>query len=265
MSITLIKAVFLSDLGPYERLVMLALADRADDQSCACYPSISDIVSRTGMKERGVQNVIKRLVEIGVLFVAWGGGRHQRNTYTINLNTAPDAGYRLNSDNQNPASGAPFQQKPRTENTVSDTETPHSKTDTPHSTTLNPAPDAGEPSLTTIEPEEKILDAQDAPPKKTRRCQLPNGWVPSQKNIDDAYSKNFTDEEIENEACKFRDHHAAKATVFADWDAAWRTWIGNARKFSTRGNMAGRAAPGRYGQGGSIASIVARRRFEGAV
>jgi uncharacterized protein YdaU (DUF1376 family) len=68
--------------------------------------------------------------------------------------------------------------------------------------------------------------------KQTRRCRLPEGWVPSERNIQDAYSKQFTDEEIKNEADKFRDYHAAKATVFADWDAGWRTWIGNARKFS---------------------------------
>lgn len=137
MSIAFINAVFSSDLGPYERLVMLALADRADDTTGACYPSISDICARTGMKERGVQNVVKRLIELGILVVNWGGGRHQRNTYTLKLNPAPDAVYI---------------DKPRTRNTVSHTETPHVMTETPHDTTLNPAPDAGEPSITTIEP-----------------------------------------------------------------------------------------------------------------
>ena len=133
MSIDLINAVFASDLDPYERLVMLALADRADDKTGACYPSILDICARTGMKERGVQNVVKRLVDLGVLSVNWGGGRHQRNTYFIKINPAPDAAY--------------FD-KPRTENTVSHTETPHAITETPHPTTLNPAPDAGEPLVT---------------------------------------------------------------------------------------------------------------------
>ena len=68
-----------------------------------------------------------------------------------------------------------------------------------------------------------------------RRCQLPSGWVPSDRNVQDAYSKQFTDEEIRNEADKFRDHHAAKATTFADWDAGWRTWLSNARKFAGAG------------------------------
>ena len=148
MSLSLINAVFASNLDPYERLVMLALADRADDATGACYPSIPDICARTGMKERGVQNVVKRLVEVGVLEVNWGGGRHQRNTYFIKINPAPDAGY---------------SEKPRTENTVSHAETPHAITETPHPITINPAPDAGEPSITTIEPREEKVTRFPAP------------------------------------------------------------------------------------------------------
>ena len=33
------------------------------------------------------------------------------------------------------------------------------------------------------------------------------------------------------EIAKFRDHHAAKGSLMADWDAAWRTWVGNAVQF----------------------------------
>lgn len=99
--------------------------------------------------------------------------------------------------------------------------------------------------------------------KQSRRCRLPEGWVPSQRNIDDAHSQHFTDEEISDEADKFRDYHFAKATQFADWDAGWRTWLGNARKFAPRLRVAGGSAPIGYGQGSSIASIVARRRLDG--
>ena len=34
------------------------------------------------------------------------------------------------------------------------------------------------------------------------------------------------------ETTKFFDHHIAKASKFADWDAAWRNWIRNAVKFA---------------------------------
>ncbi|MGV8955027.1 MAG: hypothetical protein ACOH2M_28275, partial [Cypionkella sp.] len=71
-----------------------------------------------------------------------------------------------------------------------------------------------------------------APEKRKRRCQLPEGWTPSERNISDAHSKQFSDREINHEADRFADFHRAKGSIFADWDAAWRTWLGNARKFS---------------------------------
>lgn len=34
------------------------------------------------------------------------------------------------------------------------------------------------------------------------------------------------------ETTKFFDHHLAKGSAFADWDAAWRNWVRNAVKFA---------------------------------
>jgi hypothetical protein len=31
----------------------------------------------------------------------------------------------------------------------------------------------------------------------------------------------------------FKNHHAAKGSQFADWDAAWRTWVDNQAKWDT--------------------------------
>ena len=76
------------------------------------------------------------------------------------------------------------------------------------------------------------------PPKKPvkRATQIPDGWVPSERNIQDAISKQFTTEEISHEADRFRDYHLSKGSTYKNWDAAWRTWLGNARKFA--GNSA---------------------------
>jgi uncharacterized protein YdaU (DUF1376 family) len=119
------------------------------------------------------------------------------------------------------------------------------------------------PRASHTEPEPDIKREAIASPKK-RACQLPDGWVPSDKNISDAQAKGFSAQEIDNEADRFRDHHTAKGSTFKCWDAAWRTWLGNARKFSGR-FMAGPPSPGGYGQGSSIASIAARRRAAGQV
>lgn len=76
------------------------------------------------------------------------------------------------------------------------------------------------------------LFGAEAPKQKRRSMALPDGWVPSQKNIEDAYTRGFTDAEIRSEAEAFRDYHIARGTTFKDWNAAWRTWLGNARKFA---------------------------------
>jgi ribosomal protein L12E/L44/L45/RPP1/RPP2 len=96
-------------------------------------------------------------------------------------------------------------------------------------------------------------------PKKARRSISPD-WVPSDRNVAEAVARKFTEQEINHEAHKFRDHHLARGTLFADWDAGWRTWLGNARQFATPPRVVGFPQAGGRGQGSSIASIVARRR-----
>lgn len=244
MSIRVMARVW--DNGPDDRaelLVLLALSDFANDAG-ECWPSMSGIAQKTRMTERGVQKIVRRLEETGWLKIATGGGRGGKNSYLISA--------------ENPE-----------RETVNTTTNPEPETvneaETPNGSALNPERRF---TRTLREPSKEeeplcISPAREKPPK--RACQLPEGWVPSERNIADAISKQFTEQEIRHEADRFADHHRARGTTFKDWDAAWRTWLGNARKFGSRGGMAGQALPSRHGQGGSIASIVARRRAEGAV
>jgi uncharacterized protein YdaU (DUF1376 family) len=102
-------------------------------------------------------------------------------------------------------------------------------------------------------------------PRRKPEIGLPEGWVPNDCNISDAQAKGFSAQEIDHEADRFRDYHTAKDSRYRDWNAAWRTWLGNARKFGGHRGMASQATAAGYGQGGSIASIVARRRLAGEV
>lgn len=119
-----------------------------------------------------------------------------------------------------------------------------------------------------IEPNGSKEEEPNGSSKKSARRKpelpLPENWTPSDRNIADAEARNFSQQEIEHEADRFSNFHRSKDSRFRDWDAAWRTWLGNARKFAPRG-MAGGSQPGGRGPGGSLASIAAQRRAGGLV
>lgn len=88
------------------------------------------------------------------------------------------------------------------------------------------------------EPVKKKEASASLQKKPQRAVSIPDNWVPSDANIDYALSKQLTQEEIQHEADRFRDHHLAKGTTFKNWDAGWRTWIGNAIKYNRGRGMA---------------------------
>lgn len=130
------SAIFESkSLGPTERLVMLALADHADDDG-RCYPSIPRLCQRTGLSERAVQTNTRKLTEQGYIRVVEGGGKGKSNLYFLSSNPAAGAPF----ETPNPAAYAP-----RSRCTPA-ADAPQ----TPHLLRSNPAADAPEPSLTII-------------------------------------------------------------------------------------------------------------------
>jgi hypothetical protein len=70
---------------------------------------------------------------------------------------------------------------------------------------------------------------RSVPPK--RRERLRDDWAPSEAGEQFAEARGV---DARTEAQKFRDHHTAKGNLMADWDAAWRTWCGNAQRFAPR-------------------------------
>jgi hypothetical protein len=138
MSIKLMSAVFESKtLGPTERLIMLVLADHADDEG-KCYPSVSRIKDRTGLSERAVQTNIKKLIDQGYIRVDFGGGKSKSNLYFVSANPAADAPYEVKQ--------TPQQMHPLRPNPAADAANPAADA-------ANPAADAPKPLRTIIEPD----------------------------------------------------------------------------------------------------------------
>lgn len=132
------------------RLVMLALADRADDDGRA-WPSIDDLSERTRLSPRAVQKGIAALVEMGELEVEPGGGRRVRNRYRIIPKPCTNDG--VTGEEPRTSDGVSGEE-PRRNDGVSNEETPHFEAETPHSATEtphfeheNPVNSAGEPPL----------------------------------------------------------------------------------------------------------------------
>ncbi|MQA14922.1 MAG: hypothetical protein GEV09_12320 [Pseudonocardiaceae bacterium] len=70
-----------------ELLVLLAIADNADDAGANAYPSTDTLARKTRLDARTVQRVIRRLQDDGRVVVDRGGGR-AANRYSVPL-TAP--------------------------------------------------------------------------------------------------------------------------------------------------------------------------------
>lgn len=66
-----------------DRLVLLAIADCASEDGSNAYPSMAELVRKTGLSERSVQYSIRDLVKLGELFVNANGGPRGCNRYRV--------------------------------------------------------------------------------------------------------------------------------------------------------------------------------------
>lgn len=125
------SAVFDSNLPSTQRLVMLSLADHADDDG-RCYPSISRLCKRTGLSERAVQSNLKRLQSDGYLTIKKNAGPKGSNVFFVHPTPAANAP----PQQMHPAANAPLP---------------------PQEMHPTPAADAPEPSGTINKPPENTL------------------------------------------------------------------------------------------------------------
>jgi hypothetical protein len=74
----------------------------------------------------------------------------------------------------------------------------------------------------------EIFEAKKKRVDADRMVRLPSGFYPNETGVIKAEELGVN---IAIELTKFTDYHNAKASKMADWQAAWRTWVGNAAKF----------------------------------
>jgi DNA-binding MarR family transcriptional regulator len=140
MSNTLLNAAFAAPgLSTAEKMVLVVLANEVRDRHVdLCWPGMESIAAKASMTVRGVQKIIKRLGEMGLIEIAVRGGRGMSNRYRIILDQTPNHVQGL--ANVNPEPRSVFYPE------------------TPNQSALNPEPRSGEP----LEPLEKDGDADSA-------------------------------------------------------------------------------------------------------
>lgn len=65
------------------KIVLLALADHANDEGTSCFPQIETICKKCGLTYRGVTKILEQLKTNGQITVVSGRGRHRSNNYKV--------------------------------------------------------------------------------------------------------------------------------------------------------------------------------------
>lgn len=133
---------------PTDRLVLLAIADAANDHGAEAYPSMATLTKKTRLAERSVQRAIKRLSDLGELVVKPNAGPRGTNRYRITMTPG--------------AESPPPQSHPRPKDTPSGGRGATESPDPRHSDTGTPVTVTPEPSSTHPEPSEEPSSSEPA-------------------------------------------------------------------------------------------------------
>ena len=239
MSVKVMSAVF--DRYPHgggEMLLALALADHASDDGTRVFPSVKALSEKTRQSERIVQYQLRRMEDLGwlVLVGAGNGGRSMSREYRISLDWIKGADI------------APFQKGANDDikGATDDIKGANGGTKgcNPRQERVQPIAPANnhhgiinEPSLNRLS-----TGAAEATKKtsKATSSAFPENFEP------DAAAQAIASDlglQLAHEVAAFADHHAAKDSRFADWQAALRTWLRNSAKFAQRSHSAGHRSP----------------------
>lgn len=115
----------------------------------------------------------------------------------------------------------PPETKPETPPATEAATTPATETAMPATATQYPLPIPHSPTPTPHPPFPTVIG------KKHRQSQFPDDFKPNEAG--EAAGAGLS---METELEAFKNHHTGKGSLMADWQAAWRTWCGNARKYA---------------------------------
>ena len=221
MSIDATRWAWRQEVAPTRKLVLLSLADRADEQH-ACYPYVSRLERDTGLNRETVMSAVRELEQLGLLMVERQKGRGNR--------------YRLVGVEDRHRSGkADYHQYGKADE--SDKADQSGKADYP-STEKPTTTSTEKPTTTSTEKptQNRSVEPPREPPKNrpaerlsNRGSRLPVDWRPSAELLQWAKTER-PDLNLEGVIEQFKDYWVAKPGkegLKRDWDATFRRWIRN--------------------------------------
>lgn len=184
-----------------DKFVLLCLANCHNDDTKRCDPSVNYIAAQTGMDRKTVMTSIERLTESQIISPNKRFGTSTSYTLFIDVTS--------------------------TKNGTS------TKTGTSTKNGTRPVPKTGHPPVPKTVPKPKRNLKE---PKRAIATKLPDDFCLTEKLQSNAETfwqgKGRNDLDAAEQFEEFRNHHTAHGKKMASWDAAWKTWYGNAVKFN---------------------------------
>lgn len=208
MSVRIMTAAWAVDLPAGEKLVLLALADCANDEG-HCWPGLANLARKTGKSRRSLIDTIHALEKAEHI------SRDVRIGKGVNYTIHPQASEQLALPIGG-AKAAPVQKPHQCKKAYG-----------------SGAKSAPKPSGTVITKKDKPSSRARAKPKQS----LPEDWEPKPLTPGSVCAQiivAWQPGRIERELSKFRNHHIAHGNLMSNWQAAWCKWIGNADDFAPR-------------------------------
>jgi hypothetical protein len=248
-------------LAGCRKLVLIALANRSD-QYGKCWPSQELLADECGVSVRALAHHLKALEADGFITRSTkhlGRGNGSRTAYVLNLEQLKNAPAEIAGANNAPAKNVEC-------------------TGSWRHVTNRQEPSVSIEAKASIEREPKISAPSKPEPsekqnRSSRGTSLPDDWLLPDEWAHDARSIAFkakqptSDDEIENEADKFRDYWTAKPGAAGrklDWRGTWRNWFRSylERRPKPR-NAPGAGGPNALSEHGrsTVADVVLRRRM----
>jgi len=195
---------FEQQVEPHAKLVLLALANRANHETGLCYPGQDLIALECSMSSRTVRRHLKALEERGLVvrrarMLPEGRGRTS-DEYRLAYYQADSSSVRSGPTGQNGT-------------------TNRTKRDDQPDTVVRG---------TVSEPKEN--------PKTIRATSMTVDWQPDEQNLS-RIRERHPSVDVTTELENFRDHWISKGERRADWNASLRTWMRNAEKYARRGKQ----------------------------